>query len=114
MSFTAGRTKPCAGCPWRVGNASRSLGIAALHEAASSTFDGSTGWNTIMACHTNPPGTDGACVGYLLTDHAFDNLSVRMAAAREPETFGALEPDGDLHATYPEMLAALLDSGRYG
>jgi hypothetical protein len=71
-SFTAGRTSPCAGCPWKVGN-------------------------------------DGACVGYLLSEHAFDNFAVRMAAADDHELFASLTAGGPLHERYDDMAAALVE-----
>lgn len=107
--FTAGRTSPCAGCPWRVGNAARSCGVPGQHETHGRAFTGEQGFFTVMACHTLPPGTEAACVGYLLSEHAFDNFAVRLAASREPETFEALRSDGPMHRRYEQMAAALVE-----
>lgn len=98
--FTLGRTRPCSGCPWRVGNESRSVVDVAAHERARETFTERDGFHPVMACHMNPAGLDGACVGYLLSEHALQNLSVRVAIAMGALDLATLEADGPLYERY--------------
>jgi hypothetical protein len=107
VKFTCGGTRPCPDCPWRPGRAPESRPDAARHaNAADSTFSGEQGFHVIMACHLNPADTDGACVGYLLSEHAHDNFAVRLAAISGTFDPAQLEPV-ETYATYPEMRAAL-------
>lgn len=109
MNFTAGQSKPCAGCPWIVGNESRSCGVAGRHQRAAGAFSRLDGFYTVMECHTLPAGVKGACIGYLLSEHAMDNLWVRLAIIEgwfHPDTISSTV---EMHARYEPMAAALLD-----
>lgn len=105
--FTGGRLKPCVGCPWRVGNAGASVPDLAAHESMAHLFDGSQGFREVMACHLTGNGEQAACVGYVLSDHGFDNLTVRFAAVSGGFEPTQLDADGELHHTYGPMRAAL-------
>jgi hypothetical protein len=48
------RLTPCAGCPWIIGNQSRSQPCPGRHEATARAFTGAQGWHTVMECHTLP------------------------------------------------------------
>lgn len=109
MNFTADQTKPCAGCPWVVGNESRSCGVPGCHQRAAGAFSGLDGFYTVMECHTLPEGVNGACIGYLLSEHAMDNLWVRVAIGNGWFDPGQLEAPVELHARYESMAAALVE-----
>lgn len=108
MDFTAGKHEPCAGCPWRKGNASRSCGIPEKHEASKDAFSGEDGIYTVMECHTLPADVHGACVGYMLSEHAINNIVVRIAYGE-----GIVGEIGDgghaMHEKYEDMAAELYE-----
>lgn len=102
-------TKPCAGCPFRKDNGTRSHPIPGKHTKLAHLFDGQPGMHEIMECHTLPEGEHGACVGYLLSEHVWDNLSLRIAMIEGRLDLTVLEPDGELYSTYREMVDAYDD-----
>lgn len=59
-----------------------------------------------MACHTLNENIEGACIGYLMSDHAYDNFLVRMAAGKEFDP-DELHCDKPMYSTYPEMFEAM-------
>jgi hypothetical protein len=107
--MTAGRTRPCAGCPWIVDNAEASRRIEGAHERVIGMFSGEQGFYDVMRCHQVPDEDPrgGACIGYLMSDHALDNLNVRLLLAREPDTAERIGSNRPLHRQYADMRAAL-------
>jgi hypothetical protein len=107
--MTAGKTRPCAGCPWIVDNAEASCRIEGAHEAQAAMFSGEQGFHDIMRCHQVPDEDDrgGACIGYLLSDHALDNINVRLLFGDDPEVPRRIDSKRPLHKRYASMRAAL-------
>lgn len=107
--ITAGRLKPCPGCPWIIGNADKSTRIEGQHEAFEPAFSGELGAYRVMRCHQVPDADPrgGACVGYLLSDHALDNLTVRMLLLDEPDLLDEIGSTRPLHSRYVDMRQAL-------
>lgn len=107
--MTAGRTHPCPGCPWIKDNAEASCRIEGAHEEMASAFSGEWGGHRIMRCHQVPDEDPrgGACIGYLLSDHAADNINVALLYEADPETPARIGSHRPMHATYRDMRAAL-------
>lgn len=113
--LTGGRSKPCSGCPWIVGNADASKGCEGQHDHMAGAFSGEKDFYQVMACHTRSADDDAVCIGYLLSDHAADNATLDVLITRwDPDAVErcrkATETAGiEVHATYAPMRQALID-----
>lgn len=112
--LTGGQSKPCAGCPWIVGNASRSNGVEGQHDHMAGAFSGEPDFYQVMACHTKTDD-DAVCIGYLLSEHAADNQTLDVLITRwDPDAVercrqATADAGIELHLTYEPMRQALLD-----
>ena len=78
MSFSHCKT-PCPECPWRIGNKPgkfpRERYLALTNTAVDNAFP-------VFGCHMSKESHVVACAGFLLSQDARHNLSVRMNAAQ--------------------------------
>lgn len=107
--MTAGRRQPCQSCPWVKDNGAHSVRIPGAHESVAPMFDRRDGFYDIMRCHQVPDEDErgGACIGYLLSEHALDNINVRICYSHEPEVPELISSGRPMHTRYEDMRAAL-------
>lgn len=111
-------TAPCGSCPWRRGAKSESIpnfdsnrATCSLPQVAGDT----DGFRPIMACHLSDEGGDRPCVGYVVSDDGWRNLTVRMAVIDGRIDLDAMREAAewiDLYSTFEEMLTALVPTRR--
>lgn len=107
-------TVPCPSCPWRRDQDQTTIpnfDIDLARGLAKTVGDGDA-FRKVMACHHSQPGREFGCVGYLYR-YGWSNLNVRLLMATGSSIdMHAIEADcapldGQLHATYDEMMAKL-------